>query len=126
MIRTWKCKAFFYNVILWMIFWNMKYLFYNCLLLLLCCSASLQFKRLSRRINKQYKQNMTQIPTYILMETVRQYFIESCKIFTAFATITDDHTENCKIFTTHATIIDVSNGQTVGISSKRCMRLSEC
>jgi len=30
-------KPFFYNVILWMIFWNMKYLFYNCLLLLLCC-----------------------------------------------------------------------------------------
>jgi len=34
------CKAFFlYNVILWMIFWNMKYLFYNCLLLLLCCAC---------------------------------------------------------------------------------------
>jgi archaellum biogenesis protein FlaJ (TadC family) len=25
-----KCKAFFYNVILLMIFCNMKYLFYNC------------------------------------------------------------------------------------------------
>ena len=25
-----KCKALFYNVILWMIFCNMKYLFYNC------------------------------------------------------------------------------------------------
>jgi hypothetical protein len=52
------------------------------------------------------------------METVRQYFIESCKIFTAFATITNDHTENCKIFTANATIINiVSDGQTVGISS---------
>ena len=25
-----KCKEFFYNVILWIIFCNMKYLFYNC------------------------------------------------------------------------------------------------
>jgi len=32
-------KPFFYNVILWMIFWNMKYLFYNFLLLLLCCAC---------------------------------------------------------------------------------------
>jgi len=30
-------KPDFYNVILRMIFWNMKYLFYNCQLLLLCC-----------------------------------------------------------------------------------------
>jgi hypothetical protein len=27
------------NVILWMIFWNMKYFFYNCLLLILCCAC---------------------------------------------------------------------------------------
>ena len=32
-------KPFFYNVILWMIFWNMKYFSYNCLLLLLCCGC---------------------------------------------------------------------------------------
>jgi hypothetical protein len=34
-------KHFFYNVILWMIFYNTKYLFYNCSLLLLCCAGSL-------------------------------------------------------------------------------------
>ena len=32
-------NPYFYDVILWMIFWNMKYLFYNFLLLLLCCAC---------------------------------------------------------------------------------------
>jgi len=32
-------KLYFYNVILSMIFCNMKYLFYNCQLLLLCCAC---------------------------------------------------------------------------------------
>jgi hypothetical protein len=32
-------KPYFYNVILRMLFWNMKYLFYNCQLLLLCCAC---------------------------------------------------------------------------------------
>jgi hypothetical protein len=33
-------KPYFYNVILRMIFWNMKYLFFfNCQLLLLCCAC---------------------------------------------------------------------------------------
>jgi len=36
---------------------------------------------------------MTQIPTSILTKTVRRYFTNSCKIFTTFATITDDHTD---------------------------------
>jgi len=32
-------KPYFYDVILWMIFWNIKYFLYNCLLLLLCCAC---------------------------------------------------------------------------------------
>ena len=36
---------------------------------------------------------MTQIPTSIPTTCGRRYFTESCKIFTAFATITDDHTD---------------------------------
>jgi hypothetical protein len=36
---------------------------------------------------------MTQIPTSILMKTVRRYFTNSCKIFTTFTTITNDHTD---------------------------------
>ena len=77
MIKTRKCKAFFYNVILLMIFWNIKYLFYNFLLLLLCCVVSLQFKRLP--------QSPTTIPTVC----GHRYFTESCKNIIAHATITD-------------------------------------
>ena len=36
-LTKYAVKPYFYNVILRMIFWNMKYLFYNCQLLLLCC-----------------------------------------------------------------------------------------
>jgi len=53
-----------------MTFWNMKYLFYNCLLLLLCCAVSLQFKHLP--------QSPTTIPTVC----DHQYFTESCKNIT--------------------------------------------
>jgi len=52
-------KPFFYNLILWMIFWNMKYFFYNCLLLLLCCACcKLAIQIFVEEDRQQYNQNM--------------------------------------------------------------------
>ena len=96
-------KPFFYNVILWMIFWNMKYFFYNCLLLLLCCACcklaiqtfvqedkqAIQSKyaktitAFCHNHRQQYRRTMT-----------RRYFTESCKNITAPATISDGNTDD--------------------------------
>ena len=58
-------KLYFYDVILWIIFWNMKYLFYNCLLLLLCCACcKFAIQTFMQRIDMQYKQNLQKIDSF--------------------------------------------------------------
>jgi hypothetical protein len=79
---------------------------------------------------------MTHIPTTIPTEPIRWYFIESCKIFTAFATITNDYTDSLwpSLFYRElqknycpATITDVvSDGIIDGGCTFPCVRLSEC
>jgi hypothetical protein len=58
-------KPYFYDVILWMIFWNIKYFLYNCLLLLLCCACcKFAIQAFVQRIDRQYKQNLQKIDSF--------------------------------------------------------------
>jgi hypothetical protein len=72
-----------------MIFWNMKYLFYNCQLLLLCCAcckfAIQAFVQEDRHAYKQNLQKDWQFYRQIDRRLgTRRYYTESCKTITEF------------------------------------------
>jgi hypothetical protein len=89
-LTKYAVKPYFYNVILRMIFWNMKYLFFfNCQLLLLryaCCKIAIQdFMQQDRQAYKQELQKYWQFyqRLYRRHRTYR-YYTESWKKMTAF------------------------------------------
>ena len=72
-----------------MIFWNMKYLFYNCQLLLLCCvCCKFSIQAFVQEDKQAYKQNLqTDWQFYRWIDRrlgTRRYFTESCKKITEF------------------------------------------
>jgi hypothetical protein len=86
-------KPYFYDVILWMIFWNMKYLFYNCLLLLLCCACcKFAIQAFVQRINRQYKQNLQKIDSFTDGFLPVDIVLRVAKQLRHFATLSDSYT----------------------------------
>ena len=87
-------KPYFYNVILWMIFWNMKYLFYNCLLLLLCCACcKFAIQVFVQRINRQYKQNLQNIGSFTDGFLPIGIVLRVAKQLRHYATLSDSYTD---------------------------------
>jgi hypothetical protein len=84
-LTKYAVKPYFYNVILRMIFWNMKYLFYNCQLLLLC-SACYKFaiQAFVQEDRQAYKQHLQKDWQFYRRQGTNRYLIDSCKNIIAF------------------------------------------
>jgi len=99
-LTKYALKPYFYNVILRMIFWNMKYLFYNCQLLLLWCAcckfaiqASVQEDRHAIQIALAKRLLVLWMDLYPLV------FHRVAKKLRHFVTITDKYTNGFAIIT---------------------------
>jgi hypothetical protein len=68
-----------------MIFWNMKYLFYNCQLLLLCCACyKFAIQAFVQEDRQAYKQHLQKDWQFYRRQGTHRYLIDSCKNIIAF------------------------------------------